>query len=126
MKIAETPILAKLKSKTVDNWTQLKQFVSATTSVPVTLGKTRARATLEVPLLWRRKKGGTTIIDKIINPQTCRYGQIGIVSFGSDCPSQGVYARVTKIKHWIQFIAGGALDTNCDEEIPWTPGLNLN
>ena len=55
--------------------------------------------------------------------KTFRYAQIGVVSFGSDCPSQGVYARVTKIKHWIQFIAGGALDTNCNQEIPWTPGL---
>ena len=49
MKIAETPILAKLKSKTEDNLTQLKQFVSATTSVLVTLVKTLARVTLEVP-----------------------------------------------------------------------------
>ena len=50
--------------------------------------------------------------------KTSRYAQIGVVSFGSDCPSQGVYARVTKIKHWIQFIAGGALDTKCNQEIP--------
>ena len=57
--------------------------------------------------------------------KTFRYAQIGVVSFGSDCPSQGVYARVTKIKHWIQFIAGGALATNFDEdeEIPFAQGL---
>ena len=54
--------------------------------------------------------------------KTSRFAQIGVVSFGSDCPSQGVYARVTKIKHWIQFIAGGALDTNCKEETPLIEG----
>ena len=57
--------------------------------------------------------------------KSSRNAQIGVVSFGSDCPSQGVYGRVTKIKHWIQFIAGGAVDTNCDEEIPWTPGVKI-
>ena len=50
-----------------------------------------------------------------------RFSQIGIVSFGLECPSRGVYARVTEVKHWIQFIAGGAVDSNC-EEITNQPG----
>ena len=51
-----------------------------------------------------------------------RLSQIGVVSYGSECPSFGVYGRVTKVKHWIQYIAGGALDTNCNQEIPYRPG----
>ena len=47
---------------------------------------------------------------------------MGVVSYGSECPSHGVYARVTKVKHWIQFIAQGAEDTNCNQEIPHRPG----
>ena len=45
-----------------------------------------------------------------------------MVSYGSECPSNGVYARVTEVKHWIQFIANGAMDSNCIEEIPYQPG----
>ena len=44
------------------------------------------------------------------------------MSYGSECPSHGVYARVTEVKHWIQYIAGGAVDSNCNVEIPLTPG----
>ena len=51
-----------------------------------------------------------------------RLSQVGVVSYGSECPSHGVYARVTEVKHWIQFIARGAVDTNCDEEIPIQQG----
>ena len=52
-----------------------------------------------------------------------RSTQIGVVSYGSECPSHGVYARVTEVKHWIQFIARGAEDTNCNQEIPHRPGM---
>ena len=45
-----------------------------------------------------------------------------MVSFGRECPSYGVYARVTEVKHWIQFIAQGAEDTNCNQEIPMQQG----
>ena len=45
-----------------------------------------------------------------------------MVSFGVECPSYGVYARVTKVKHWIQFIAEGAVDSNCNEQVPYQPG----
>ena len=51
-----------------------------------------------------------------------RFSQIGVVSYGSECPSNGVYARVTEVKHWNQFIAKGAMDSNCNEEIPYQPG----
>ena len=51
-----------------------------------------------------------------------RLSQIGVVSYGSECPSHGVYARVTEVKHWIQFIAQGAEDTNCNQEIPVQQG----
>ena len=54
-----------------------------------------------------------------------RLSQVGVVSYGSECPSHGVYARVTEVKHWIQFIAKGAMDSNCNEEIPYQPGNNL-
>ena len=52
----------------------------------------------------------------------CRLSQVGVVSYGSECPSHGVYARVTEVKHWIQFIARGAEDTNCNQEIPVQQG----
>ena len=45
-----------------------------------------------------------------------------MVSFGVECPSYGVYARVTKVKHWIQFIADGAMDSNCNQEVAYQPG----
>ena len=45
-----------------------------------------------------------------------------MVSYGSECPSHGVYARVTEVKHWIQFIAQGAEDTNCNQDIPVQQG----
>ena len=48
-----------------------------------------------------------------------------MVSYGSECPSHGVYARVTEVKHWIQFIASGAMDTNCNKEIPLQQGSIL-
>ena len=44
------------------------------------------------------------------------------MSFGVECPSYGVYARVTKVKNWIQFIAEGAVDSNCNQEVPYQPG----
>ena len=52
-----------------------------------------------------------------------RLSQIGVVSYGSECPSLGVYARVTEVKQWIQFIAQGVMDSNCDDEIPHRPGI---
>ena len=51
-----------------------------------------------------------------------RLSQVGVVSYGSECPSHGVYARVTEVKHWIQYIAKGAMGSNCNEEIPYRPG----
>ena len=54
-----------------------------------------------------------------------RFSQIGVVSYGSECPSHGVYARVTEVKYWIQYIARGALDSNCNEDIPEQPGKIL-
>ena len=51
-----------------------------------------------------------------------RFAQIGVVSYGRECPSHGVYARTTEVKHWIQYITGAALDTNCNFEIPQQPG----
>ena len=47
---------------------------------------------------------------------------MGVVSYGSECPSHGVYARVTSVKHWIQFLAQGAEDTNCNKDIPVQQG----
>ena len=47
---------------------------------------------------------------------------MGVVSYGSECPSYGVYARVTKVKHWIQFLAQGAEDSNCRQDIPVQKG----
>ena len=46
-----------------------------------------------------------------------RLSQIGVVSYGSECPSHGVYGRVTEVKHWIQFLAQGAEDSNCNKAI---------
>ena len=54
-----------------------------------------------------------------------RISQVGVVSFGSECPSHGVYGRVTKVKHWIQFMAQEAEDTNCNKQIPLHQG-NIN
>ena len=51
---------------------------------------------------------------------------MGVVSYGSECPSHGVYGRVTEVKHWIQFLAQGAEDTNCNEDIPVQQGNMLN
>ena len=51
-----------------------------------------------------------------------RFSQVGVVSYGSECPSHGVYARVTEVKHWIQYIAQGAMDTSCNHKIPHRPG----
>ena len=51
-----------------------------------------------------------------------RFSQIGVVSQGLDCPSKGIYARVTEVKNWIQFVAAGALDSNCNDEAPFLPG----
>ena len=51
-----------------------------------------------------------------------RFSQIGVVSYGEECPSVGVYARVTEVKHWIQSIARGALDSSC-EKIEFQAGL---
>ena len=47
---------------------------------------------------------------------------MGVVSYGRECPSYGVYARVTEVKHWIQFMAQGAEDTNCFQDIPVQQG----
>ena len=52
-----------------------------------------------------------------------RVTQIGVVSYGNECPSHGVYARVTEVKNWIQYITKEAsLDSNCKSEIPYQPG----
>ena len=52
-----------------------------------------------------------------------RFSQIGIVSYGSECPSHGVYSRVTEVKNWIQYIADlEAMDSNCNMEIPMQAG----
>ena len=53
---------------------------------------------------------------------TFRVTQIGIVSYGNECPSHGVYSRVSEVKNWIQYIAEDALDSNCNLEIPFQPG----
>ena len=54
-----------------------------------------------------------------------RLSQVGVVSYGSECPSHGVYGRVTEVKHWIQFLAQGAEDSNCNTQIPLQQG-NIN
>ena len=48
------------------------------------------------------------------------------MGYGIECPNMGVYARVTEVKHWIQFVAPGANDTNCNQDIPMQPGSMLN
>ena len=55
-----------------------------------------------------------------------RLSQVGVVSYGSECPSHGVYGRVTEVKHWIQFLAQGAEDSNCNTQIPLQEGDMLN
>ena len=50
---------------------------------------------------------------------------MGVVSYGSECPSHGVYARVTKVKHWILFLTQEAEDSNCNKQIPLLQG-NIN
>ena len=64
-------------------------------------------------------------LDLILSIYLFRLSQIGVVSYGSECPSHGVYARVTEMKHWIQFIAKGAEDTNCKQDIPVEQGNRL-
>ena len=54
-----------------------------------------------------------------------RLTQVGVVSYGSECPSHGVYGRVTEVKHWIQFLAQGAEDTNCKQDIPQKPSIYI-
>ena len=51
-----------------------------------------------------------------------RLSQVGVVSYGSACPSHGVYGRITEVKHWIQFLAQGAENTNCNPNIPIQQG----
>ena len=55
-----------------------------------------------------------------------RLSQVGIVSYGSECPSHGVYSRVTKVKNWILFLAQEAEDSNCNNDIPEQQGNMLN
>ena len=55
-----------------------------------------------------------------------RLSQVGVVSYGSECPSHGVYGRVTEVKHWIQFLAQGAGDSNCNHDSPEQQGSMLN
>ena len=53
-----------------------------------------------------------------------RFSQIGVVSYGNECPSHGVYARVTEVKQWIQYITGGgSLDSNCNSDILVQEGI---
>ena len=52
-----------------------------------------------------------------------RFSQIGVVSYGIKCPSVGVYARISEVKYWIQYIAKGAVDIDCNDEIPFQPGI---
>ena len=52
-----------------------------------------------------------------------RFSQIGVVSYGTECPSHGVYARVTEVKQWIQYITGGSLDSNCNSDILVQEGM---
>ena len=51
-----------------------------------------------------------------------RLSQVGVVSYGIECPSHGVYGRVTEVKYWIKFLAQGAEDTNCNTQIPVQEG----
>ena len=54
-----------------------------------------------------------------------RLSQVGVVSYGSECPSLGVYSRVTKVKYWIQFLTQGAADSNCNQDVPMHQGNNI-
>ena len=63
---------------------------------------------------------------QFINYSIFRLSQVGVVSYGSECPSHGVYGRVTEVKHWIQFLAQGAEDSNCKQDIPVAEGNRLN
>ena len=60
---------------------------------------------------------------RIYQKNVYRFSQIGVVSYGHECPSHGVYARITEVKHWIQYVAGGAVDSNCDDQIPLQQGM---
>ena len=53
-----------------------------------------------------------------------RVSQIGVLSPGPECPGHGVHARVAEVKHWIQLLAEGAEDTNCNQDIPFKPGIS--
>ena len=55
-----------------------------------------------------------------------RLSQVGVVSYGSECPSHGVYGRVTEVKYWILFLTQGAEDSNCNTQIPRKEGIILN
>merc|ERR1712241_1121685 len=60
----------------------------------------------------------------LIVPENGRFSQIGVVSYGNECPSHGVYARTTEVKHWIQYITEGkSWDSNCNKEVPQQPGI---
>ena len=52
-----------------------------------------------------------------------RFSQIGVVSYGNECPSHGVYARVTEVKQWIQYITGECFDSNCNSDILVQEGI---
>ena len=52
-----------------------------------------------------------------------RFSQIGVVSYGNECPSHGVYARVTEVKQWIQYITGECLDSKCNSDILVQEGI---
>ena len=54
-----------------------------------------------------------------------RMSQIGVLSPSPECPGHGVHARVAEVKHWIQLLAQGAEDTNCKQDIPFKPGIDL-
>ena len=52
-----------------------------------------------------------------------RMSQIGVLSPSPECPGHGVHARVAEVKHWIQLLAGGTEDTNCNQDIAFIPGI---
>ena len=96
------------------------------------MSRTHARETLEAHCWCLRMEGISEYpellyhMSQIINYYTYRLSQVGVVSFGSECPSHGVYGRVTEVKHWIQFLAQGAEDSNCNKDIPVQQGNMLN